>query len=128
MRLTLKYNNQDSQRTEDAANNQRFVLFQHSNAQPLKAKQGEPGESDHAGHSRDRENGAEQNKTEPAVFRAGQKNWQESLARRKSQERKQSQNRGPIGALPRPIFFEGAFLCFNLIPAVMLVIVRKMRL
>src|SRR2546423_5937557 len=115
MRLTLKYNNQDSQRTEDAANNQRFVLFQHSNAQPLKAKQGEPGESDHARHSRDREDGTEQNKTEPAVFRAGQKNWHESLARRKSQERKQSENRGPIGTLSRPVLFEGALLFFDLV-------------
>src|SRR5262249_45029623 len=49
-------------------------------------------------------------KPNPAISRASQKHRQKRLAGRKSKQRHQSQDRGPIGFFPRPIFFQRAFL------------------
>jgi len=83
---------------------------------------GQPGERDHSRDGRDCQNGAQQNKAEPAVFRAGQEHGQKRITRRKSQEGEQTQNCRPIRSFARPIVFQRTLRFFDRLIEIMMML------
>src|SRR5262249_47343854 len=100
-------------KTEHRADDQWLVFLEHFKSQTLKAKQCQPGESDHPRDCGYGENRTQQDKAKPAVFCAGQEHRQESLAWGKRHQKQQTQYRGPIRSSSRPIFLNRALFLLD---------------
>src|SRR3954449_3012118 len=92
----FKNNNQDTDGAKQDAHDNALVFLEDAELDLAQAGQRQRSEEHHPSDSCDREHRRQHSKPGPAISNPGNVKWDESFARRKGEEREQTENRGAI--------------------------------